>query len=215
MNGRQETNTSTKPLGDKKLSRTTQFDVPWYCMWIDIHFISSGVVLSMQQRSCLLNSILGRIYRRFVRQGFSVPVLVTHLWSLRKQESRISLFQHQPISHLWCCNGQHWKDVLAQQMFTSWLWMLWILFKFGKLGGQQIDQDLRVNLANLEEKFGWRRIPWTNKQTWFPKTQPEWSWKFGRLISLSLSRMLKMDIRIEPRHCKLSQRIPWNTYKFQ
>lgn len=31
----------------------------------------------MQQRSCLLNSILGRIYRRFVRQGFSVRVLVT------------------------------------------------------------------------------------------------------------------------------------------
>lgn len=51
-----------------------------------------------------------------------------------------------------------------------------------------IDQDLRVNLANLEERFGWRRIPWTNKQTWFPKTQPEWSWKIGKInLSLSLS----------------------------
>jgi hypothetical protein len=60
----------------------------------------------------------------------------------------------------------------------------------------------------------------TNKPH-FPKLSLNGLEKLERLISLSLSLslslscMLKIDIPIEPRHCKLSQRIPCKAYKFQ
>jgi hypothetical protein len=61
-----------------------------------------------------------------------------------------------------------------------------------------------------------------NKQTnkpHFPKLRLNGVETLERLISLSLSLslscMLKIDIPIEPRHCKLSHRIPCKAYKFQ